>query len=386
MSRKNGVEISMIGTLPPLKGISPYCAELVSHLDDHIYLEFIDFKRLYPENFYPGGTISSETYPFSPNRESFCHKRVIDIYNPLSWIKAGIGIRGNVVHAQWWSGVLAPVFLVILSIARLRKKKVVITVHNVEPHEKHLLLKLLNDSVLLLGDEFIVHNNNNAEIITKKLKGKSKKIHVISHIPFRSARCEESKEEKEKLRKELGIADSEHIMIFYGNIREYKGLDVLLRAIPLLTRKYADLKLIIVGQVWGKWDPYQRIIDEERIGDYLIMDLHYQPFTKLCRYISIADISVFPFKTLESASGSLVLAKCLGKPVVISDLDCIRDLGGGEVFTCRPNCPRSLAEAIDRAFESLDSERLDRRTKYLQDLQRQAENIVDRHLVVYSLS
>ena len=380
----DNVELSMIGTLPPLKGISPYCAELVSSLSEHVSMEFVDFKKLYPERLYPGGTRERDLYPIDLRRARFSHKKAINFFNPLSWVKAGIDLRGNVVHAQWWTGILAPAYYTILTIAKLKGKKIVLTVHNVEPHEDNPVLKAFNRSILRLGDEFIVHNESNREKISTQLGRNHAPVHVIPHIPFRSARTETDTVEKERVRRELGITNGKRILIFFGNIREYKGLDVLLKAFPSLARTDPDLMLMVVGQPWVKWEQYDRIIRDEGIAANMVTNLRYLPFDDLRKHILASDLAVFPFKSLDSASGSVVLARSMGKPVVVSEVGCADDIRGDGVFFSKPGCPDSLADTIDRALRYLESEKDSSDTDRPGDFDDSCREIVADHLQVYS--
>lgn len=344
------VDVTMIGTLPPVKGISPYCSELVSLLGKHLRVEFIDFKRLYPEKLYPGRTEEEDLYPIDLDSINMLRRRMLDFCNPLTWIKAGISIQGHIVHAQWWSGVLAPVYLVVLGLARLRGKRVIITVHNVDPHEGGALLRLLNGCILPLGDEFVVHGEACREKLLGKV-GAKKKIHVVPHPPFNCVRnAPASGVDAEAVRGELGMESEGPLLIFFGNIRDYKGLDVLFRALPRVSENHPGLRLLVAGQPWVDWEKYERIIEEEGIGKYVVTRLEHLPFSDLERYIAASDLAVFPFKHLDSASGTVTLARALGKPVVVSEVGDMRALRGPEVLLARPRCPESLAAAIDEAL------------------------------------
>lgn len=375
--------MSMIGTLPPLKGISPYCAELSLRLCDHIGLEFIDFRRLYPERLYPGGSKEPDLYPVEIGESAFDRKTILDIYNPLSWIKAGFSIKGNVVHAQWWTGVLAPVYYTVLAIARLRGKRVVITIHNAEPHEKNPVYRILHRSILPLGDEYIVHSESNRDKVLMKTGGSEKPVHVVPHIPFLSAGYEYDHADREEARKRLGIEKHVPVIVFFGNIREYKGLDVLLKAMPEIISAFPDVVLIIMGQPWEKWDKYQRIIEQNGIGENLRAMLHYLPFKELREQLVASDLVVFPFKTLDSASGSVVLARSLRKPVVISDIGCMKDVKGDGVFRVKPGCPVSLASSINDALHQLEMGNMSGNTPSDGSFDASAGDAVFMHLRIY---
>ncbi|MDI6832121.1 MAG: glycosyltransferase [Actinomycetota bacterium] len=347
---KAAVDVTLIGTLPPLKGISPYCAELASILSEHLEIEFIDFKRLYPEILYPGKTCEDDLYPIDVAATKIKHRRILDVLNPFTWLKAGLSARGYIVHAQWWTGLLFPVYMIVLGIARLRGKRIIITVHNVDPHEGGSLLRFLNCLILPLGDEFIVHGESCREKLVKRVRSR-KAVHVVPHPPFRSAQeAYDDNVDVEAIRRELGLREGETLLIFFGNIRDYKGLDVLLRALPEVREVCSEARLLVAGECWGDWGRYERIIHEEAVEDMVITRLGYLPYKKLEGYILASDLAVFPFTHLDSASSSVTLALSLGKSIVVSEVGDMAELRRHGVQMARPGCPASLAETIALAL------------------------------------
>ena len=167
----------MISTLPPNIGISMYTLGLVKEISKKCILQFYGFKKLYPKYLYPGDPQTKQKEPNLKNLNLF---RFIKWYNPFSWISVGFHINTKVIHAQWWSWVLAPAYLTILSILKIRKKKIVFTVHNVYPHEKSIIKNFLNSCVLKLADEYIVHNKRNIDLFNRLIRN-NKPIHIIPH-------------------------------------------------------------------------------------------------------------------------------------------------------------------------------------------------------------
>ena len=114
------LNVSMLSTLPPIKGLSPYTLGLVKELSKMCEITFYGFKSIYPEFLYPGGTKTNEEEPKIKNIN--LHNN-LTWYNPFSWIKTGFQIKTAVVHVQWWSWFIAPVYYTVLKIAKLREKK-----------------------------------------------------------------------------------------------------------------------------------------------------------------------------------------------------------------------------------------------------------------------
>lgn len=309
----NTLTVSVIGTLPPLKGISPYCAEYALRLAEEAEVDFIGFKKLYPEKLYPGGTSCDDLYPVDLSHPNLEIRSMLTWYNPLSWIRAGMSVKGDVVHAQWWSYPLAPVFLTLLAIAKLRRKKVVMTVHNVHPHEGGRIKSMLNSAVFPLADQLLVHSEKNKRELAA-LGLSPRKIAVIPHHALRTGRMDACRAgvEREDARRELGISQDARVLCFFGNIRDYKGLDNLLLALDLVRKSIPDVRLIVAGQPWEPWERYEKIIREKRLEPNLITRTYFLPFRELAVLLKASDLAVFPFKELHSTSDSASLALTMG--------------------------------------------------------------------------
>lgn len=336
--------VTLIGTLPPIKGLSPYCQELLKSLSQDVETEFIGFKKLYPDLLYPGRTrIIDENYrvPEIPNADI---RNILTYYNPVSWIWAGLSAKGRVVHAQWWSHVLAPVYLIILLICKARRKKIIITVHNVLPHEKSRLNNFLNRIIIPLGDKFIAHNIENKEIISKNFNIPSDKISVIPHgilqpVPVAGVSREES-------RKWLGIPQNNKVILHFGNIRDYKGLDVLLQALALIVAELKDVNLVIAGKCWGSFQKYDEIIERNNLENFVVKKLDFIPPSEVEHYFSASDVVALPYKYFDSQSGVGALALPFKKPMIVTNVGGLPDFVKDERAVAVPNDSRDLASKI----------------------------------------
>src|SRR5581483_11960567 len=154
--------ITLIGSMPPARGVSAYTASLAGALArrDDVDLDVLSFRSLYPKLLYPGGAPDTRSDTGIDDTLPVC--RSLTWWNPVGWIAAGFRLRGDIVHAQWWSFFLAPAYAAVLAVARLRGKRVVLTVHNTEPHERGLLRRVANRAVLPFAHCIIVHALANA--------------------------------------------------------------------------------------------------------------------------------------------------------------------------------------------------------------------------------
>jgi glycosyltransferase involved in cell wall biosynthesis len=313
---------TIIGTLPPLKGISPYCAEFALQLARDCEVEFIGFRRLYPEKLYPGGTCCEDLYPVDLEHPRLTIRNELTWYNPFNWIRVALSLRGDTIYAQWWSYPLAPLFLTLLLIARLRGKRVVVTVHNVHPHERGRIKDFLNFLVLHLGNTLYVHTQKGKDELVR-LGWDSSRINIFRHPPLvgngNGNGNGNGHPDKQEARVRLGIEDGCRTLCFFGNIRDYKGLEDLLMALDEVRRELPDTRLIIAGQSWEPWEKYESIIRERQLEPHIMLKPYFLPFDELVACLKASDLVVFPFKEMYSASGSVSLALSLGCRVVVTD-------------------------------------------------------------------
>ena len=342
----------MLSTLPPIKGLSHYTLPLVEDLSKNCKIDFYGFKSLYPGFLYPGGTKTNEKEPKLENLKII---NSLTWYNPFSWIKVGFSIKTKIVHAQWWSWILAPVYFGVLGIARLRGKKVIMTIHNVQPHERSIIKDILNKSVLKLANEYIVHSESNKKLLSKKT---NKRINVISHGLIK---IKESKREHKELREKYSFTNEDKILLFFGNIRDYKGLDILLKSISEIDKK--NLKLIIAGKPWKSFEKYESLISKLRLDKKIKLFLDFNPNKKVAELFKISDLVILPYKNFEASSGAGTVALNFKKPLIVTNVGGLPELVLDKKTIAQPNSPKSLKEKIIYGLSNLNKLKQDSEIK-----------------------
>ncbi len=142
----------------------------------------------------------------------------------------------------------------------------------------------------------------------------------------------------------MGFSDDQRVLCFFGNIREYKGLDDLLLAFDQVRREMPDTCLIVAGQNWESWEKYDSIIRERQLAPNLILKTTFLPFEELVTCLRASDLVVFPFKEMHAASGSASLALSLGCQVIATD--CVEMPECDEVTLVRGGDHDCLARGI----------------------------------------
>ena len=139
------MQITIISSLPPIKGISPYTVNFLDALAKKVNLSFLGFNKIYPSFLYPGEIYNKKAEEYK--NKNIIIKNVLNWYNPIQWIIEAFKIKTKIIHAQWWSFPLMPIYFTILGINKLRRKKIILTIHNVKPHEESLIINFFNRTI-----------------------------------------------------------------------------------------------------------------------------------------------------------------------------------------------------------------------------------------------
>ncbi len=356
--------IAILGTLPPIRALSSYCFELTKALAAHFRIEFISFKSIYPAFLYPGGDLKDDnTYP-PMNLETVHIRRHLAWYNPFSWFYEALFTKACLLHAQWWSLPLFPIYFTISLIYRLKGKPVIFTVHNVLPHDKSPIYTNLSRLLFQSGNHFIVHTEIGRQQMIEHYKISPDKLSVIPHgdLGFHV----NHRADRQKIRKEMGLGDQEKIILLFGAIRPYKGIDVAIRALPEIIAKIPNARLIIAGKLWEEWEPYEQLIKQLKLEDHVILHLDYIPSNQVYRFFEVADLTIFPYRHFDSQSGVGATAVSFMKPMIVSNVGGLPELVKDEKFIVEPDNAEDLAEKIALCLnDSIMLEEMARQTKVI---------------------
>jgi glycosyltransferase involved in cell wall biosynthesis len=249
----------------------------------------------------------------------------------------------------------------MMTAGKVRGATVLLTVHNVEPHEQTPLTSLLNDAVYAFADEFVVHSERNRAQFSEKTGVDPERIHVISHPTIGPEKRGLS---EATARSELGVDPEAGVVLFFGNIREYKGLDDLVRMVDELV---GDVDLLIAGECWVDWDEYERLIERHDLTDSVHRFPGFIPEDDLEALFRAADVVALPYTSFDAQSGVAALANHF-ETVSVG-----YDVGG-------------LAEQVDVAVDDRESFRASLRGAIDGDLEKDVDedDSVRDHLRLYS--
>src|SRR3989441_4073237 len=297
------MRITVIGPAYPLRGgiaHHVYCLKQELTQRGHS-VQVISFRKLYPNIFFPGQTeldVSSATLDAGA-------EPLLSPLNPITWARAFRRVKSfspDGVIFQWWQ----PFFgLMIGTLVRLFHKKglrCIVECHNVFPHESTPLDRLLLKFALRPADAFITHSREEEADLLQLVPGK--RITVAS-LPTPS-----------EFFGGTNHARDGRTILFFGKVRKYKGLDVLLAAMPKVLSRI-DCNLLIVGEFYDSIHKYERLIREHQIEDNVHLENRYVPNEEVPGIFERADVLVLPYLS-ATQSGVARIALSNGLPVIAS--------------------------------------------------------------------
>ncbi len=334
----------IIGPTHPYRGgIARHTTQLAGAAVAHgIELDAVTFRRQYPGWMYRG---ASDRDPDQLKPDSFTPRYDLDSVDPRSWLSAARTVaehKPDVLVAAWWHPFFAPMYGTVLRRVHKHSPGTVLVVlcHNVLPHETSAIDRVLARWALRPADGLVVHAGSQRDV-ARDLLGPVPVLltphptYTVDMLPA----CEPD-----------GSGGPVNLL-FFGLIRRYKGLDVLLRSLPALLRE-RDVQLTIVGEFWDPIEPYVAIIDELGIGDHVNLRPGYVPESDLRKLIAESDIMVAPYRS-ATQSGAVEMAFGAGLPVVATDVGGLGDqiADGRDGLVVPPEDDAALAAALVRASE-----------------------------------
>jgi len=265
----------------------------------------------------------------------------------------------KIFHIQWLNK-FAIIDSTLLNIYyRILGKKLIFTAHNINAGKRdendtlmnRLSLKIMYNFV----DHIIVHTNKMKHQLISEFKIEENKISVIPHGILNIS--PKTKLEKMQAREKLNIKSKEKILLFFGIIAPYKGLEFLISAFKILRDKYSDMKLIIAGKVENNhpdyWNYIERLINEYSLAEYIIRKTEFIPDNEVEIYFKSSDILILPYKYIFQ-TGVLFLSYNFGLPAIVSDVGSLKEevIEGKTGYIFNPEDAGDLAIKIDDYFKS----------------------------------
>ena len=257
------------------------------------------------------------------------------------------------VHFQFFRFKFDILFFVLL---RLFNVNLVHTAHDVLPHETRKIDYLLNYFLYKASRKIIVHSLYIKNKLSSIFNIKKEKIEIIPHGNFDIYKSN-SPLSNEEAKKEFNLAPTDNVILFFGFIREYKGLDILLDAYSIVHKKNPWIKFIIAGSIATKSlsQVYRNKISRFQSTESLITIFNFIPSDKVATYFTAADFVVLPYKDIDH-SGIVHMAYSFEIPIIATNVGDFSEVieDGKSGYLVEKNDPEALADAIIQAFNNTD--------------------------------
>jgi glycosyltransferase involved in cell wall biosynthesis len=350
VSSVSPLKILIIGPAHPLRGgLASYNERLAKQfIDEGNEPTIYTFSLQYPSFIFPGTT----QYSTEPKPSNLTINVCINSINPFNWIKVGNNIKNekpDLVIVRYWLPLMGPCLGFILrQIKKNKHTKIVCIADNIIPHEKRFGDKAFTKYFVQPVDAFITMSD---KVMTDlKLFAPTKPAQLVAHPLYDNFGEKVSKEEA---RLKLGIKNEELILLFFGFIRKYKGLDLLLDAMKIIKNSKFNIqnsKLLIAGEFYEDRKAYDEQIEKLGIQESLILHTDFIPDSEVKYYLCAADVVVQPYKN-ATQSGVTPLAYHFEKPMIVTNVGGLPSLVPNNKvgLIAEPNA-ESLAEKILEYF------------------------------------
>ena len=304
------------------------------------------FSLQYPSFLFPG----TSQYTTNPAPKDILIHAGINSMNPFNWIKIGLKLKRekpDLIIVRYWIPFLAPCLGTICRIAKSNKhSKVIALVDNMIPHEKRWGDSLLTSYFAKSVNGFLTMSNKVAADVKKF---STLPISLSPHPIFNHFGAAITKKEARHL---IGIGLEEKVILFFGFIRQYKGLDVLLKAMASDLIKANGIKLLIVGEFYEDAMPYHDLIETLGLKENIILHTEFVPDNEVKNYVCAADFIIQPYRN-ATQSGVTPLAYHFEIPMLVTNVGALADaVPNGKVgVVVEPNA-NSIAEGIDMLYQN----------------------------------
>ena len=340
------MKIAILGTAYPYRGgIAAFNERLAKELiaEGH-ELRIHTFKLQYPNFLFPGKTqFSSDKKP-----QNIKIERRINSVNPINWITTGLSLRKenyDVVIIPFWLPFMGASLGTISRILKSEKTQLLCIAHNIIPHELRLGDKMLTRYFIKRIDGFLAMTQkvlNDLNVFDKS----SPKVLTPHPIYDNFGKIEP----RTKAIKSLKLNPNYRYILFFGLIRDYKGLDLLLEAFSTNEIREKNIKLIIAGEYYSDPVPYKKLIEKYNLEQNIIQVEQFIPDSEVHLYFNACDLVVQPYKS-ATQSGVTQIAYHFNKPMIVTDVGGLKEMcpNGKVGYVVSPNADE-IKKAILKFF------------------------------------
>ena len=349
------MRIVILGTAYPYRGGLAAFNERLAHeaLAAGDQVEVLTFTMQYPDFLFPGKT----QYSDDPAPKDLSIRRVMNSINPLSWLRTGRMMRRmkpDLLIIKFWIPLMAPCLGTIARIAKRGGTRVVSVLDNVIPHEPKPWDGVLIRYFIRSVDGFVAMSESVRQDCLRFISKKHpKRVELCPHPLYDNFG---EIVDKAEARRQLGLPETGKILLFFGFIRDYKGLDLLLRAYADARLQNEQVHLVVAGEFYNNSEKYYALEKELGLKQPVIWRTEFIPDEQVRVYFSAADLIVQPYKT-ATQSGVTQIAYHFRKPMLVTNVGGLAEIvPNGEVGYVTAVDPQAIADALADFCAREDSE------------------------------
>ena len=352
-------KVVIIGPAYPLRGgLATYNERLAKAFSDEGHDTFIStFSLQYPEFLFPGKSQYSE----EPAQKDLEINVCINSVNPFNWLKIGLELKKmmpDLIVVRYWLPFMGPCLGTILKIIKSNHyTKIVCIADNIIPHEKRFGDTIFTQYFIKPVDAFITMSEKVLSDLDL-FSTKNKKKQFIPHPLYDN--FGEIISKKQALER-LNLDQEYTYILFFGFIRKYKGLDLLIEAMKSISNP--KIKLIVAGEFYEDSRSYLQLINDSKVSDKIILKTNFITDSEVKYYFSASDLVVQPYKS-ATQSGVTPLAYHFETPMIVTNVGGLTGMvpNGKVGLIAEPN-PISIAEKINEFFQNQYAEEFKKNLK-----------------------
>ncbi len=342
------MKVTILGPAYPLRGgLAAYNERLAkAFIQEGHTVKMVTFSLQYPEFLFPG----TSQYSSLPAPADLDIEVSVNSVNPANWISIGKKIQNDkpdILIVKYWLPFMAPCIGTICRLARRNKHtKVIAILDNIIPHEKRpgdiMLTRYFVNSV----DGFIAMSDS---VYNDLSKFDTFKPRLFNPHPLFDNYGDPM--EKEMAIKQLNLDPDKRYILFFGLIRDYKGLDLLLHAMASERLKDSNIELIIAGEYYSNKDYYEQLIQSLQLQDSVVQHTRFIPDNEVATYFCAADVVVQPYKH-ATQSGVTQICYHFNKPMIVTNVGGLPEIVPDNKvgFVVEPSA-EAVANAIYRFYD-----------------------------------
>ncbi|MDB5228786.1 MAG: glycosyl transferase family 1 [Bacteroidota bacterium] len=310
------MKVTILGSAYPLRGgLAAYNERLANEfIKEGDEVKIVTFSLQYPEFLFPGTT----QYSSLPAPQNLNIDVAVNSVNPLNWIKVGRRIKNekpDILIVKFWLPFMAPCLGTICRIVKKNKHtKIISILDNIIPHEKRFADTSFTQYFVNSVDAFIAMSDSVYNDLSQFDKNKPRLLNP--HPLFDN--YGEAIPKQEALR-QLKLDPSKKYILFFGLIRDYKGLDILLKAMATDSLRNSDIQLLVAGEYYSNKEEYEKLISELNIRNKVELHTRFIPDDEVAKYFCAADVVVQPYKH-ATQSGVTQVCYHFNKPMIVTNV------------------------------------------------------------------